>query len=89
MGLYRALKVSFTFFNIYLNEALRRWRKSCEGMGVPIGEDTRMYRLYFADEQVVITQGKQDLKFTVEIQKYICMKTFLTKKRDYRVGTSF
>lgn len=55
-------RVFTTLFKINLNEALRRWRRFCSRMGIQLNDDKTLYTLHFADNQVVITQNKEDLK---------------------------
>ncbi|XP_044760773.1 uncharacterized protein LOC123318222 [Coccinella septempunctata] len=62
-GLRQGCCLSTTLFKIYLNEALKRWRRSCHGMGIQLTDDTALYTLHFADDQVVIAQDKEDLEF--------------------------
>ena len=62
-GLRQGCCISPTLFKIYLNAALRKWRRACEGMGVQLNEDTTLYTLHFADDQVVVAQDKEDLEF--------------------------
>jgi len=52
--------LSPTLLKIYLNEALRRWRRSSSG--IQISDDRTLYTLHFADDQVVIAQDKEDLE---------------------------
>lgn len=56
-------RVVTTLFKINLNEALRRWRRFCSRMGIQLNDDKTLYTLHFADNQVIITQDKEDLKF--------------------------
>lgn len=62
-GLRQGCCLSPTLFKIYLNEALKKWRKSCSGMGIELNNDTHLYTLHFADDQVAVAQDKEDLEF--------------------------
>lgn len=48
---------------MYLNEALRHSRSILSGMEIPIYEATTLFTLLFLDDQIVITQYREHLKF--------------------------
>ena len=62
-GLRQGCCLSPTLFKIYLNEALKRWRRACGGMGIQLNDDKTLYTLHFADDQVVVASDKEDLEF--------------------------
>lgn len=39
---------------------------SCSGMGVQIGDETTIYTLYSADQQVVMAHDPDDLEFIMK-----------------------
>jgi len=53
-----------TLFKIYINEALKKWKKHCETMGIPMNAKF-LYTLLFADDQVVIAMDEQDSSFMI------------------------
>ena len=52
-GLRQGCSLSTILFNIYLKKTLDHWKKSCEGMGVPIEENKFLFSLNYADDQVI------------------------------------
>lgn len=63
-GLLQGCPTSPTLFKIFLEHALREWRRKCEGMGVPV-RNHHIYSLNFADDQVIIAQDVDDLSYMV------------------------
>lgn len=61
-GLRQGCCIAPTLFKLYLNEALRRWRKKCCNMGVKI-EDSMLYSLHFADDQVLFAEDEDDILY--------------------------
>jgi len=61
-GLRQGCYISPTVFNIYIRKALEEWKRKCSGMGIPL-ENTTLYTLQFADDQVVLVGDKEDLKY--------------------------
>ena len=47
-----------------INEALKKWKKYCGTMGIPIN-DKFLYTLLFADDQVVVAMGEQDSNYVI------------------------
>ena len=43
-------------------KTLEEWKRKCHGMGVPL-ENTTLYTLQFADDQVVLAGDKEDLEY--------------------------
>lgn len=39
-----------------------QWKRKCSGMGIPLN-DTNIYTLQFADDQVIIAGDKEDLQY--------------------------
>ena len=62
-GLKQGCCVSPTLFKIYLEQALKNWKKKCGGMGIPLNDGTTLYTLCFADDQVVLAQDREDLEY--------------------------
>lgn len=61
-GLRQGCSLSPLLFNIYVEVILRKWKQSCQGMGLPIN-DTHLFTLSFADDQVIVAQDSFDLEF--------------------------
>ena len=61
-GLRLGCCLSPTLFKIYVEKALNTWRRKCFGMGYNV-DNTTIYKLQFADDQVVIAQSKEDLEY--------------------------
>ena len=61
-GLYQGCCISPTLFKIYIRKALEEWKCKCSGMGIPL-ENTTLYTLQFADDQVVLAGDKERLKY--------------------------
>jgi len=49
-------------FKIYLEEALKAWRRKCKDMGIPLN-NTTLYTLSFADGQIILAQDYEDLEY--------------------------
>ncbi|XP_044749542.1 uncharacterized protein LOC123310188 [Coccinella septempunctata] len=39
------------------------WKKKCSGMGIPLNDETTLYTLCFADDQILIAQDQDDLNY--------------------------
>ena len=77
-----------TLFKIYLERVLRNWKKKCQPMGIPI-QNTYVYSLNFADDQVLLAQDHDDMEYmarklkegyekrgltmNLEKTKYVCL----------------
>lgn len=61
-GLKQGCCLSPTLFKIYIEYALKNWKKKCSGMGIQIN-DKIIYTLQFADDQVLLAQDKEDLEY--------------------------
>jgi hypothetical protein len=48
-------------FKIYVEKALNTEKRKCSGMGYNV-DNTTIYMLRFADDQVVMAQSKKDLE---------------------------
>lgn len=64
-GLRQGCGLSPLLFNLYLERALKEWRRSCGGMGIPIG-DFSLFTQSFADDQVVFAQDAYDMEFMLQ-----------------------
>ena len=60
-GLRQECCISPTLFKIYMWKTLEEWEHKCSGMGIPL-ENTTLYTLQFADDQVVLVGDKEDLE---------------------------
>jgi hypothetical protein len=47
---------------MYVGKALNIWKRKCFGMGYKV-DNTTIYTLQFPDDQVVMTQSKEDLEY--------------------------
>jgi len=72
-GLRQGCCFSRTLFKIYVREALEEWKRKCSGMGIPL-ENTTLYTLQFADDQVVLAGDKEDLEYMTRKLKEIYEK---------------
>ena len=61
-GLRQGCCISPTLFKIYLNSTLKDWCRKCLSMGVQLGREC-IFTLLFADDQVVLAEDKDDLKY--------------------------
>jgi hypothetical protein len=61
-GLHQRCCIFPTVFKIYIRKALEEWKRKCSGMGIPL-ENTTLYTLKFADDQVVLAGDKEDLEY--------------------------
>jgi len=60
-GLRQGCCISSTLFKICVEKALNIWKRHCSGMGYNV-DNTMIYTLQFADDQVVMAQSKEDLE---------------------------
>jgi hypothetical protein len=58
---------------IYLEKVLRNWKRRCQPMGIPI-QNTQVYSLNFADDQVLIEQDHDDMEFMARKLKEVYEK---------------
>lgn len=61
-GLKQGCCMAPTLFKIYIEDALNKWKRKCENMGIPLNNKT-IYTLQFADDQVILAQDKDDLEY--------------------------
>jgi len=54
--------LSPTLFKIYIQNALESWQKKSAKMGLEI-QDTTIYSMLFADDQLLIAQDYEDLVY--------------------------
>jgi len=67
-GLRQGCCISPTLFKICVRKALEEWKLKCSRMGIPL-ENTALYTLQFADDQVVLAGDKEDLKYMTRTLK--------------------
>ena len=53
-----------TLFKIYIHQILKEWNNSCRGMGISVGKEL-VHSLLFANDQVIMAQCREDVKFMV------------------------
>jgi len=46
----------------YYDPGMEEWKRKCSGMGIPL-ENTTLYTLQFADDQVVLKGDKEDVGY--------------------------
>jgi hypothetical protein len=63
-GLRQGCAMAPTLFKIYINGALKKWKKYYGTMGIPIN-DKFLYTLLFADDQVVVAMDEQDSNYQI------------------------
>jgi hypothetical protein len=61
-GLQQGCSISPTLFKINIQNALENWKKKCAKMGLEI-QDTTIYALLFADDQLLIAQVYEVLEY--------------------------
>lgn len=61
-GLRQICSLSPLLCNIYVENALRRWKQNCDEMGLHIG-DAHFFTSNFADDQGVLAQDSFGVKF--------------------------
>jgi Reverse transcriptase (RNA-dependent DNA polymerase) len=90
-GLRQGCSLSPLIFNAYVEVVLREWKRSIGGMGIPINDETTLFTLSFADDQVVIAQDSYDLEFMIkrlyDTYKYWGLQVSLKKTEYLAVNT--
>lgn len=61
-GLRQGCCISPTLFKIYVAAALKGWKRKVNGMGIELN-NTCLYTLQFADDQVVIANDREDIEY--------------------------
>jgi hypothetical protein len=56
------LREEHNLFKIYLERLLRDWKRKCQPMGIPI-QNTYVHSPNFADDQVLLAQGHDDMEY--------------------------
>lgn len=67
-GLRQRCSIAPLLFKIYIEESLKKWKRRCRGMGLPI-DDFMLYTLFFADDQVLITGDRDDASYMLRALK--------------------
>lgn len=65
-GIRQGCSVSPTLFNIYLDDALRVWKRECSD-GIHLGNGNYVNTLLFADDQVLIARNENELQKNAHI----------------------
>lgn len=90
-GLRQGCCVSPTLFKVYVSRALRKWKKKCGPMGIELDDNSYLYSLQFADDQVIMANDKDDLEYMarkLQEEYEIWGLEMNTKKTEYLpVGT--
>ena len=61
-GLHQGCCISPTLFKIYIQKPLEEWKRKCSRMGILL-ENTTLYTIQLADDQVVLAGDKEDLEY--------------------------
>lgn len=70
-GLRQGCGMSPYLFKICLETVLSQWNRSCSSMGIEI-KNTIIHSLLFADDQVIMAQERDDIKFmTKKVNKLL------------------
>ncbi|XP_045477944.1 uncharacterized protein LOC123683087 [Harmonia axyridis] len=62
-GLRQGCCVSPTLFKVYVSRALRKWKNKCGPMEIELDDNSHLYSLQFADDQVIMANDKDDLEY--------------------------
>lgn len=65
-GLRQGCCISPTLFKIYVENALKTWKRKCGGMGVKMN-GKEIIALQFADDQVIMTENRENLQVMTEM----------------------
>lgn len=89
-GLKQGCCLSPLLFKIYLEQALKTWKRKCKNMGIPLTDDSTLYTLCFADDQIVLAQDYEDLQYMskklIEEYKHWGLEVNLSKTEYMCVG---
>ena len=61
-GLRQGCSLLPTIFKIYMGRVLWDWKRKCQPMGIPV-QNTYIYSLNFADDQILLTQDHNDMEY--------------------------
>lgn len=61
-GLRQGCCISPTLFKIYIDKAIKEWKKKCKVLGVKM-EDESLYSLLFADDQIIVAEDEDDVNY--------------------------
>jgi hypothetical protein len=61
-GLREGCSLSPTLFKLYQEQVLRNWKRKCQPMVIPI-QNTYVYSVSFADDQVLLAQDHDDMEY--------------------------
>ena len=61
-GLKQECCISPTLFKIYVEYALKKWKRKCKEIGIQ-SESHTLYTLQFADDQILLANDRDDLQY--------------------------
>lgn len=89
-GLRQGCCISPTLYKIYTEKAIEEWKKKCKPMGIPLDDNSTIYTLQFADDQLILAQEFEDIEYLTRklIQEYSLwgLKINMDKSRYMTIG---
>ena len=69
-GVRQGCSLSPTLYNIYMDDAIRRWKQQAP-LGIKIAQESYLNTILYADDQVIIQSSEDDLQKSVFLLKNI------------------